>query len=86
MKDVIPRFMVVVVMIIITALLTGLVFTMIDDNKATYKEASAHIDTLQNKEKNIEEITWRCPNCGFENARYDLKCISCGRKNPWHKD
>lgn len=84
MKEAIPKFMVAVVGIAITALLAALIFTMFDDNEMTYKEASKHIETLDNKERGDDG--WTCPECGTINDKYALKCRVCGEQNPWRHD
>lgn len=84
MKNEIPKFIVVVTCLAITALLAGLVFAAVDDNKATYAEASSYISEIQNKNKDAEG--WTCPSCGYANDKYDATCSHCGKKNPWRND
>ncbi len=86
MKNEIPKFILVVSCLAITALLTGLVLAAWDDNKATYAEASSYISQIQNKNKDLENDGWTCPSCGRTNDKYDVNCASCGKKNPWRND
>ncbi len=86
MKNEVPKIIVIVACLAISALLAGLIFTMIDDNKATYADASSYIYEVHNKNRNIEDDGWTCPACGNINDKYDKECDICGEKNPWRHD